>query len=320
MNLKALLPTYNPTDNHIDFEYRFTIFTPVYNRADTLHRVFESLNKQTFKDFELIIINDGSKDSSHQEILKHLKTTTFKTTYINNEINKHKMACLVEGISLAKGEFFLPFDSDDESTADALQVFNDRYNNIPEDKKQNISSVTCLCNDQFGNLVGEKFDTDPLYSSTFNNILLGRYKLEKWGFTKTSVLKRIYINPHLFSRGYIPEGIIWTFLSKLNFKTLYINNILRIYYLDTGNSITGERYNKNTLGLAVYSLGILNWFYKDHFFKNPILFLKWLYYLLLSSINLEFTFKEYIRSIDSSFFRLIFMICWPFRILIKHKL
>ena len=149
---------------------------------------------------------------------------------------------------------------------------------------------------------------------------MGRYKLEKWGFTKTSVLKRIYINPHLFSRGYIPEGIIWTFLSKLNFKTLYINNILRIYYLDTGNSITGERYNKNTLGLAVYSLGILNWFYKDHFFKNPILFLKWLYYLLLSSINLEFTFKEYIRSIDSSFFRLIFMICWPFRILIKHKL
>ncbi|HMC00859.1 MAG TPA: glycosyltransferase family 2 protein [Flavobacteriaceae bacterium] len=319
MILKDLLPTYQPVETVSSFEYKFTVFTPVYNRADTLHRVFDSLNKQTFKNFELIIINDGSTDNSHDEITEHLKNVTFKATYVNNEENKHKMACLVQGISLAKGEFFLPFDSDDECTEDALQVFHDRYNTIPEHIKENVSSVTCLCKNQFGELVGEKFDTDPFYSSTFNNILINRYKLEKWGFTKTEILKGVNINPYLYSRGYIPEGVIWTLLSKLGFKTMYINEVLRIYYLDTGNSITGESYRRNTLGLAVYSLCILNWFYKDSFFKNPILFLKWVYYLLMASKNLEFSLKDIASSIDSYLLRSVFIICWPFRILIKFK-
>lgn len=319
MKLKSLLPKYEPIAPISDFEYRFTVFTPVYNRANTLHRVFDSLNKQTFKDFELIIINDGSTDNSHEEISKHLKNVTFKATYINNKANKHKMACLIQGISMARGEFFLPFDSDDECTEDALQVFHERYNDIPENLKDSISSVTCLCKNQFGKLVGEKFNTDPFYSSTFNNILINRYKLEKWGFTKTEILKGVKIDPYLYSRGYIPEGVIWTLLSKLGYKTMYINEVLRVYYLDTGNSITGQNYSINTLGLAVYSLCILNWFYKDNFFKNPILFFKWVYYLLMASKNLEFSFKDITSSIESGFLKLVFTVCWPFRKLIKFK-
>ena len=60
MNLKALVPTYKPLEKASSFDYKFTVFTPVYNRSETIHRVFESLEKQTFKDFELIIINDDS--------------------------------------------------------------------------------------------------------------------------------------------------------------------------------------------------------------------------------------------------------------------
>ena len=61
MNLKSLLPTYTPIDSTVSYKYKFTVFTPVYNRAETLYRVFDSLKNQTFKDFELLIINDGSK-------------------------------------------------------------------------------------------------------------------------------------------------------------------------------------------------------------------------------------------------------------------
>lgn len=41
----------------------FTLFTPSYNCEITIQRVFESVAKQTFRDFEWIIINDGSKDA-----------------------------------------------------------------------------------------------------------------------------------------------------------------------------------------------------------------------------------------------------------------
>ena len=39
-----------------------TVFTPAYNRGHLLHRVYESLCKQTFKDFEWVVVDDGSKE------------------------------------------------------------------------------------------------------------------------------------------------------------------------------------------------------------------------------------------------------------------
>ncbi len=44
--------------------YKFTIFTPCYNGAETIHRVFESVAKQTYKNYEWIIVYDGSTDNS----------------------------------------------------------------------------------------------------------------------------------------------------------------------------------------------------------------------------------------------------------------
>lgn len=44
--------------------YTFTVFTPTYNREHTLHRVFDSLMKQTYKNFEWLIIDDCSIDNT----------------------------------------------------------------------------------------------------------------------------------------------------------------------------------------------------------------------------------------------------------------
>jgi len=318
MDLLSLLPSYSEQIPR-EYNYRFTVFTPIFNRADTIHRVFNSLNKQTFKDFELLIINDGSTDASHDEILKLITQVDFPVNYINNETNKHKMACIIQGVENAKGEFFLTFDSDDECTPNALEVFNNTYNKIPDDKKENVCSLTCLCKDQFGNLIGERFDTDVLYSSTFKNIVSGRYKSEKWGFTKTNILKGIMFNETLFSKGLIPEGILWNLLSKENFDTLYFNEVLRVYYIDSENSLSSGHIKNNALGLGMYSLANVNWFYKLYLIKNPILFLKQIYLLLLSSKYLSFTRIEYSKAIESDILKFIFNVCWPFRHLITKN-
>lgn len=318
MNLKSLLPTYIKQESS-QYDYTFTVFTPVYNRADTIKRVFDSLQKQTFKDFELLIINDGSTDNSHEVIEDLIKSCDFTVHYINNQENKHKMACLLQGVQLAKGAFFLTFDSDDECTEDALEVFKNTYDAIPDDKKDTVCSLTCLCKDQFGNLVGEKFDTDLFYSSTFGNMVIDRYKSEKWGFTKTDVLKGISVNEYVFAKGYIPEGVIWNLFSRENYKTLYFNEVLRIYYIDTENNISSGQIKNNALGLAVYSLANANWFYKNYFFKNPVLFFKQVYLLLLSSKYLNFSRSEYSKAIESYFLKLLFNLCWPFRALITSK-
>ena len=51
------------------YEYVFTVFTPTFNRASTLYRVYDSLKAQTYRNFEWLIVDDGSTDHTHQLIL-----------------------------------------------------------------------------------------------------------------------------------------------------------------------------------------------------------------------------------------------------------
>ncbi|OBX24138.1 MULTISPECIES: glycosyltransferase family 2 protein [Bizionia] len=317
MNLQTLLPSYSeqPKGN---YAYRFTIFTPVYNRANTLKRVFESLENQTFKDFELVIINDGSTDNSHETIETLLKTATFPVNYVNNAINKHKMACFFQAINLAQGEFILPFDSDDACVPEALELLNKEYEEIPADLKPRISGVTCLCEDQNGNLVGKAFEKQPYYSNTFMSQREHLEATEKWGFTKTDVLKSIHINEAIFAKGYIPEGIIWELLANQGFKTKYVNHILRIYYLDTENAISIQNHKKDAFGMAIYSLCILNWFYSDYFMKYPTLFIKRILTLLRAAIFLDLSLKSYTNAINSTLLKTLFILGWPFKKLLKN--
>ena len=312
MILKDLLPSYKPYSGFKP-EYRFTIFTPVYNRADTLKRVHDSLLKQTYKNFEWILINDGSTDNSNEVINEIISITDFPVVYINNKDNKHKMACFKQAIEIAKGEFILPFDSDDACTEDALEVFNQEYEAIPDDKKPTISGVTCLCKSQDGDLIGSKFKIQPYYSNTFKKQLDHSEASEKWGFTKTSILKGMDINTDIFAKGYIPEGIIWELISKNNFSTKYINTVLRIYYLDTENAISIQNHEKDAFGMAIYSLAIINWFYKSHLFRVPSLFLKRIFTLLRAANYLDYSFNQYWHSIDSFLLKLLFLIGWPFK-------
>lgn len=316
MNLRDLLPTYKKHET-INFKYTFTVFTPIYNRADTLERVFKSLNAQTFRDFELVMINDGSTDNSHDVALELMKTATFEVNYINNANNQHKMACYEQAIDVAQGEFLLPLDSDDECVAEALEIFKKEYDSIPNDRKSKISGVTCLCNDQFGNLVGELFPESPFYSNTFKEQLYYPKASEKWGFAKTEILKGIQINPAIYSRGYMPESMIWELIARQGFETKYVNKVLRIYYVGTPNAISNQNHEKDAFGMVVYSLCVLNWFYEDYLFKGPKLFAKRIYTLLRAAQFSEFSLKQYQEAIQSRILKFCFTLGWPFKGLFK---
>lgn len=49
-------------------EYTFSVFTPSYNRAKTLPRLYEALKRQTYRNFEWIIVDDGSADNTKKRL------------------------------------------------------------------------------------------------------------------------------------------------------------------------------------------------------------------------------------------------------------
>jgi len=63
----------------------FTVFTPSYNSRDTLQRVYESLKAQTYRDFEWLIVNDGSTDGTETLVEKWQRGTAFPIRYFDQD-------------------------------------------------------------------------------------------------------------------------------------------------------------------------------------------------------------------------------------------
>jgi glycosyltransferase involved in cell wall biosynthesis len=91
---------------------------PVYNGGPFLAKAIESILNQTFTDFELLLINDGSTDSS-ESIIQSFNDTRIR--YVSHAQNKGLVFTLNEGIDLASGEFIARMDGDDISLPSRLE-------------------------------------------------------------------------------------------------------------------------------------------------------------------------------------------------------
>lgn len=89
---------------------KVSIVLPVYNAAKFLSRTLDSILKQDFWDFEIIAINDGSKDESAL-LLSRIRDP--RITVIDNETNIGLIATLNKGLALARGEYVARCDADD---------------------------------------------------------------------------------------------------------------------------------------------------------------------------------------------------------------
>lgn len=99
----------------------FTIFTPTYNRAYILPKLYESLRKQTSKDFEWLIVDDGSTDDTSKIVAQWQKMENgFLINYLQKE-NGGKPRAINFGVSFAQGQFFFMVDSDDHLLPNAVE-------------------------------------------------------------------------------------------------------------------------------------------------------------------------------------------------------
>lgn len=93
---------------------RVSVLMPAYNSEKYIAESIESILNQTFTDFEFIIINDGSTDSTARIIKKYAKHDN-RIKFINHSKNKGLVGVLNEGLGLVRGEYIARMDSDDIS-------------------------------------------------------------------------------------------------------------------------------------------------------------------------------------------------------------
>ena len=95
-----------------------SVIIPTYNRKQTISRAIESILNQTYQDFEIIIVDDGSTDGT--DVAIHSFTDP-RIRYTHHEHNRGAATARNEGITLARGKYIAFQDSDDESLPDRLE-------------------------------------------------------------------------------------------------------------------------------------------------------------------------------------------------------
>jgi len=98
---------------------KISIIIPAYNSAETIRRTVDSVLAQTFQDFELIVIDDGSKDNTC-EVLQSYKD---KRLRIYHQKNQGPALTRNRGIELARGEYLMFIDSDDYIESGYLEMY-----------------------------------------------------------------------------------------------------------------------------------------------------------------------------------------------------
>lgn len=240
----------------------FTIFTPTYNRAHTLHRVFDSLHAQTFRDFEWLVIDDGSTDNTRELIDAWTKTADFPIRYLQQpHLGRHFADNLA--IRELRGEMYTGIDSDDALMPDALEKMWRVWCEIPEPERSSFSGILGHCHDQHGNLVGRMFPTSPLDCKWHEFVFVHhRFGGQKSGAFRTNVA-RPHSSPEIEGTNFVPEGLTGLQNSRVHQRKIRcVNEIFQIYNVSsglTGATLTGRRnVAKSAPGRLHYYLYLLN--------------------------------------------------------------
>lgn len=129
-----------------------SIIMPCYNAEAFLHQAINSMLGQTFRSFELIIVDDCSTDSSAR-IIRQLSAKDSRIIYHKNETNRGVAESLNTGIRMAKGEFIARMDADDVSLPERLEL-------QVEHMKRNPSCEACgtdiIIIDEKGDRIGSR--------------------------------------------------------------------------------------------------------------------------------------------------------------------
>jgi glycosyltransferase involved in cell wall biosynthesis len=243
----------------------FTVFTATFDRASTLPRVKAGLEAQTFRDFEWLIVDDGSTDGTADLVAGWMESSPMTIRYVRQE-NAGKHVAFNRGVREAKGELFLPIDSDDECVPQALERFLHHWHTIPERDRPAFSAVSALARDEDGTIIGEEMPSDPYDSDPLHKYFAGVGRGDKWGFHRTDVLRRFPF-PEPFGVRHVGMSVVWFAIGR-HYRTRYVNEPLLIVHSDGSGARLHDLTDRTARGRLVFHREIITT-YVDFLAASP---------------------------------------------------
>ena len=206
-----------------------SVILPAYNAEQYLRYAIDSILNQSFSDFELIVINDGSTDKTEDIIMSYDDP---RIRYVKNEANLKLIKTLNKGIDLAKGKYIARMDADDVCLPNRLSVEYEYMEKHPEIGACSSKVIHLYPNGKTrkGKYYPSRTSVGCKYCSIFRTPLA-----HPASFFRSEVLKRFKYQ-ETESALHIEATVLWGELALHDIKMNVIDERL-LYYRDNENSI-----------------------------------------------------------------------------------
>lgn len=217
-----------------------TVLTPTFNREGVLRSLWDSLQKQTVKDFEWLVVDDGSTDGTKNLITQLKEKSDFPIRYIYKS-NGGKHTALNVGIQTICSKLTFIVDSDDCVTDDAVESILKIHKKYRS--QNNICGYAFLRAFPDGKVNGKKFDVDEKIGSYIdvrvNGDDTGADKAEVF---KTHCLKEFPF-PEYPNEKFLGEDLVWVRMAR-KYEMVHINKAIYVgNYLEDGLTNNRRKHN-----------------------------------------------------------------------------
>lgn len=273
----------------------FSIIVPVYNAENYLKESIESILKQSYEEFELILVDDGSTDSSGVICDEFVKKDN--RVKVIHQKNQRATKARINGIKIAKGDYIYSVDADDYINKNLLEVvrneinkFNPdalmfRYNNVTEDGKV-IGEIPKYKKEGF--ISKKEFYIKDAEDSRLNSVVIKVIKKSKVDLKELDMLQGI-------NQG---EDLLLTTTFFKNISQIYIFNDVLYSYRVNPNSIVSS-FKINSLDDILYM--------KKKVFEN------------IKEFDDSYLEKKIYESYLKAVFEYVFILCYQKNISFKEK-
>ena len=278
-----------------------TIFTPTFNRAHLLKKLYDSILLQKSNNFEWLIVDDGSTDDTETVVNKFIEEKKINIRYYK-KTNGGKHSAINFGLQNTQNSLFFIIDSDDVLTENAVEIINNKWEEIKN--KEKICGIIGLSGYQNGKIVGDYFLEDD-WQVSFSDVYL-KYNLkgDKSVAFKTEVLQQ-YPFPEKQRIRFVFEAVVWHEMSK-KYNVLALNKIVQfVEYQKSGVSDSSfKKWYIQSLAFSFFHLiknktyPLLK--YPHHFFWNYI-------HLAINSLLSGESYYKQLSLID----KMLYLILYP---------
>lgn len=222
-----------------------SVIVPIYKVEKYVEACIKSLLNQSYRDFELILVDDGSPDDSMNKVESVLATGTDVPVVIIRKSNGGVSSARNVGIDKASGEYVIMIDSDDVISSDFLQEFVDLISKHPSKNIYSASYYVCY-DKEYGEFGNQSLVNKVL---AWNNAQIAFYDRTIKFLLPTLLIKKDFLdsnNIRFDEKVRYSEDVqfIWRCLAYNRENVIHSERIVYHYILHDGSTMTASDLNK----------------------------------------------------------------------------